>query len=70
MKRTFKNGILTINRIEYTTIIDYDLSILENRLVFIVKNPWSQKIFAYMPTEEEQRLLGTKAKFISLKRIK
>lgn len=70
MKRIFKKGCVVINNKKYETVLDYDTSILEWLSIKIVKNPWSQKVFVYFPTKQERRLLGTAAKFITLKEKK
>jgi len=68
MTRVFRNGRVVIDGVIYTTVFDYDTSILTEPVV-IVSNPWSQQVFVYIPTDQERQLLGTKAKYITLQKV-
>ena len=68
MKRTFKKGRLRINREIYEIFADIDVSILEGKTVEIEINPYPGRGIYYKPTEDERKLLGSKAKYILLKR--
>ena len=66
MNRKFKEGVIIIDGILYETVNDYDLSILSEP-VLIDHGSWQGCGYVWLTTENERNLLGTKARFITLR---